>query len=49
MLVSCATHETYYPKCSWCVQATKVTRAQLWRKRIKDVREIVAHLVKWPN
>lgn len=46
MLVSCATHAVFDPSCRWCATATEVTRKVLWRRRWRDVKEIIGRLLR---
>lgn len=46
MLVSCAHHDVFVAQCAWCTKATKITRTVLWRRRWRNLKEIVSRLLK---
>jgi len=46
MLVGCAKHDTFDKACLWCAAATAAVRKVLWRRRWRDVKEIIGRLLR---
>jgi hypothetical protein len=46
MLVGCAKHDTFDTGCLWCITATEAVRKVLWRRRWRDMKEIVSKLLR---